>query len=124
MGEELDDADIPDAYLDSLGYEALLQHAMQIANAVPGRNDECNCGSGKKYKKCCGGVHESDSDTHVTASIEITLLADEKQAQDGSDCGDHPDAGTSQGAGYDGEQWNNSERDTNTHDPGGTGPLL
>lgn len=22
--------------------------------AVPGRNDPCSCGSGKKYKKCCG----------------------------------------------------------------------
>ena len=21
---------------------------------VPGRNDPCSCGSGKKYKKCCG----------------------------------------------------------------------
>jgi uncharacterized protein YchJ len=21
----------------------------------PGRNDLCSCGSGKKYKKCCGG---------------------------------------------------------------------
>ena len=21
---------------------------------VPGRNDPCPCGSGKKYKKCCG----------------------------------------------------------------------
>ncbi|MBA1334938.1 MAG: hypothetical protein HPY66_0559 [Firmicutes bacterium] len=21
-----------------------------------GRNDPCPCGSGKKYKKCCGGV--------------------------------------------------------------------
>ncbi len=20
---------------------------------VPGRNDPCNCGSGKKYKRCC-----------------------------------------------------------------------
>lgn len=20
----------------------------------PGRNDPCNCGSGKKYKQCCG----------------------------------------------------------------------
>ena len=20
----------------------------------PGRNDRCSCGSGKKYKKCCG----------------------------------------------------------------------
>jgi uncharacterized protein len=25
-----------------------------IRAAVPGRNDPCSCGSGKKYKKCCG----------------------------------------------------------------------
>ena len=24
------------------------------AEAAPGRNDPCPCGSGKKYKKCCG----------------------------------------------------------------------
>ena len=24
------------------------------AAVVPGRNDACSCGSGKKYKKCCG----------------------------------------------------------------------
>lgn len=24
--------------------------------AAPGRNDPCPCGSGKKYKKCCGGA--------------------------------------------------------------------
>lgn len=24
------------------------------ADAAPGRNDACPCGSGKKYKKCCG----------------------------------------------------------------------
>jgi uncharacterized protein YecA (UPF0149 family) len=23
-------------------------------NSQPGRNDPCPCGSGKKYKKCCG----------------------------------------------------------------------
>jgi len=23
-------------------------------SASPGRNDPCPCGSGKKYKKCCG----------------------------------------------------------------------
>jgi uncharacterized protein YecA (UPF0149 family) len=22
--------------------------------ALPGRNEPCSCGSGKKYKKCCG----------------------------------------------------------------------
>ena len=25
--------------------------------AKPGRNDPCPCGSGKKFKKCCGGWH-------------------------------------------------------------------
>ena len=25
-----------------------------IKDATPGRNDPCSCGSGKKYKKCCG----------------------------------------------------------------------
>ena len=25
---------------------------------VPGRNDACWCGSGKKYKKCCGAVNK------------------------------------------------------------------
>jgi len=25
-----------------------------IRTATPGRNDPCNCGSGQKYKKCCG----------------------------------------------------------------------
>ncbi len=24
------------------------------AAAAPGRNDPCACGSGKKFKKCCG----------------------------------------------------------------------
>ena len=23
-------------------------------DALPGRNDQCDCGSGKKFKKCCG----------------------------------------------------------------------
>jgi preprotein translocase subunit SecA len=38
-----DDAPIPDA-------------PVERARAVdtPGRNDPCPCGSGKKYKKCCG----------------------------------------------------------------------
>lgn len=25
-----------------------------VRNTAPGRNDPCPCGSGKKYKKCCG----------------------------------------------------------------------
>jgi uncharacterized protein len=26
-----------------------------VLGPQPGRNDPCPCGSGKKYKKCCGG---------------------------------------------------------------------
>ena len=26
------------------------------SDAAPGRNDPCPCGSGKKYKKCCGAA--------------------------------------------------------------------
>jgi preprotein translocase subunit SecA len=38
-----DDAPIPDAPVEQA----------QTAK-TPGRNDPCPCGSGKKYKKCCG----------------------------------------------------------------------
>ena len=27
-----------------------------VADPKIGRNDACPCGSGKKYKKCCGGA--------------------------------------------------------------------
>jgi uncharacterized protein len=39
--------------------EAVTRKAMSLAglDAVPaGRNDPCPCGSGKKFKKCCGGI--------------------------------------------------------------------
>lgn len=26
----------------------------QVVEKTPGRNDPCSCGSGKKFKKCCG----------------------------------------------------------------------
>jgi HEAT repeat protein len=34
--------------------EVLLDEPV-VASAKTGRNDPCPCGSGKKYKKCCGG---------------------------------------------------------------------
>ncbi|NLF53057.1 MAG: UPF0149 family protein [Thauera phenolivorans] len=34
--------------------------AVAPAAATPGRNDPCPCGSGKKYKKCCGAINEPD----------------------------------------------------------------
>lgn len=38
-----DDAPLPDAPVEQAR-----------AAEHPGRNDPCPCGSGKKYKKCCG----------------------------------------------------------------------
>ena len=38
--------------------EALIKKTEKVeplkADEQPGRNDPCPCGSGKKYKKCCG----------------------------------------------------------------------
>lgn len=36
--------------------EANRKNAPVVKGAQPGRNDPCACGSGKKYKKCCGMV--------------------------------------------------------------------
>lgn len=46
--------------LDPGGLQALrdaLADALSGASAAPepGRNDACPCGSGRKYKRCCGG---------------------------------------------------------------------
>src|SRR4030042_3910809 len=38
-----------------------------------GRNDPCPCGSGKKYKKCCGRIAESNFD-HSRAIKSIDLF--------------------------------------------------
>src|SRR5579875_1333104 len=42
------------AALQFLGGEASPAKAPVIAKQKAGRNDPCPCGSGKKYKKCCG----------------------------------------------------------------------
>ena len=36
------------------GYTSLEKNNIKIKNEKVGRNDPCPCGSGKKYKKCCG----------------------------------------------------------------------
>ncbi|TXH72179.1 MAG: UPF0149 family protein [Lysobacteraceae bacterium] len=48
--------DIPWLLLDLNTYriEAMTSHEPIRRAPVPGRNDPCPCGSGKKYKKCCG----------------------------------------------------------------------
>jgi preprotein translocase subunit SecA len=35
------------------GDEIVIQQPVR-AEQKPGRNDQCPCGSGKKYKNCCG----------------------------------------------------------------------
>jgi SEC-C motif-containing protein len=34
--------------------EGVMMKAMPIISSKVGRNDPCTCGSGQKYKKCCG----------------------------------------------------------------------
>ena len=34
--------------------QALKLQNTQVSDKVVGRNEPCNCGSGKKYKRCCG----------------------------------------------------------------------
>jgi len=42
------------AELQFVGGESTTQKQPVLAKKVVGRNDPCPCGSGKKYKKCCG----------------------------------------------------------------------
>jgi preprotein translocase subunit SecA len=42
------------AALQFVGGEASLQKQPLLSEKKAGRNDPCPCGSGKKYKKCCG----------------------------------------------------------------------
>jgi SEC-C motif-containing protein len=38
------------------GQRAPTGHTVKYEKPKPGRNDPCPCGSGKKYKKCCGAA--------------------------------------------------------------------
>ena len=38
-----------------------LQEALPVAQKV-GRNDDCPCGSGKKFKKCCGASDKGEAE--------------------------------------------------------------
>lgn len=48
--------DESDGAVESIGELTLVlnKQATVKLDKVPGRNDLCICGSGKKYKKCCG----------------------------------------------------------------------
>ena len=38
------------------GAEAFITPVTRVVGNVPGRNDPCHCGSGKKFKKCHGAA--------------------------------------------------------------------
>ena len=44
----------PDEPEDISDLEKLLNPPLPVKSDKIGRNDPCPCGSGKKYKKCCG----------------------------------------------------------------------
>jgi SEC-C motif domain protein len=44
------------------GGKDLLQRQPLRRAASPGRNDPCPCGSGRKYKKCCGAPVSAEAD--------------------------------------------------------------
>jgi hypothetical protein len=46
-----------------------------MANRVKaGRNDLCPCGSGKKFKKCCGGGKERRSTLATIATVIVGAI--------------------------------------------------
>lgn len=47
----------PDQPEDLRHLEQALNRPMPLHVEKIGRNDPCPCGSGKKYKKCCGAHH-------------------------------------------------------------------
>ena len=42
------------AQITSTNHDDSVKQEPTIKEAKTGRNDECPCGSGKKYKNCCG----------------------------------------------------------------------
>lgn len=43
--------------------------------ALPGRNDPCHCGSGRRYKECCGRFQTLDARSAVRSVMEAALEA-------------------------------------------------
>lgn len=41
-----------------------------------GRNEPCLCGSGKKYKKCCGSIHSGSEVLHTVQSVGFRVAQD------------------------------------------------
>ena len=49
---------------------------------LPGRNDPCHCGSGKKYKKCCEEKDATAKHTHLEKKWEVAEKEAAKRAEE------------------------------------------
>jgi uncharacterized protein YchJ len=55
MGINLNDKDEMDKYIQNYNMDRIKEYNETVIKPFQvGRNDPCPCGSGKKYKKCCG----------------------------------------------------------------------
>lgn len=52
--DEASDVELTDEEYRELLCETNAWLRAQPAPCAPGRNDLCDCGSGRKFKKCCG----------------------------------------------------------------------
>lgn len=60
---------------------------------LPGRNDPCHCGSGKKYKKCCEEKDASAVHSHLEKQwSEAEKIAAQKAEEEKKAAGAHPSA--------------------------------
>ncbi len=51
-----------------------------MSNPLPGRNEPCHCGSGKKYKHCCLAKDEAQAREHAAAE-QATVRAESAEAE-------------------------------------------
>jgi hypothetical protein len=49
---------------------------------LPGRNDPCHCGSGKKYKKCCEEKDATAKHAHLEKQWEVAEKEAAKKAEE------------------------------------------
>jgi tetratricopeptide (TPR) repeat protein len=50
------------------------QFGIPPAPQIPGRNDSCSCGSGKRYKQCCGAIADTGAASSAKMETTVNLL--------------------------------------------------
>lgn len=46
-----------------------------MTHRKPGRNDKCDCGSGKKFKQCCGAKTQADGGSRFLLIALAAVIA-------------------------------------------------